>query len=258
MSKVVMLKRAFNQAVATGAVRFTDKDTDFLVIKNYMIDYAKKYGVEVSVSEIEAFIKRQQESLIAVSTKITGEGHNVEIENISVTNQPEHLTKDEILEDAFNDAVSNAAVLFTDKVADFLVIRNSMLEYTKNHGQNFTLEEIESYIRRQEKLWDEFITDVEVSGNHINALHVSSAYEPEELSDEELLKEAFLSAAANPAVKFVDENIDFLVIKSAMEEFIKAQHREIPEEKIVARIKESFHKMNEAAKDFSHEFNAMK
>ena len=39
MSNTVMLKRAFNQAVATGAVRFTDADTDLLVIKTYILDY---------------------------------------------------------------------------------------------------------------------------------------------------------------------------------------------------------------------------
>ncbi len=48
MSKEVMLKRAFNQASANGAVRFVDRDVDFAVIRNYMVQYAKKNDVEVS------------------------------------------------------------------------------------------------------------------------------------------------------------------------------------------------------------------
>lgn len=67
MSKDVMLKRAFNQASANGAVRFTDSDADFAVIRNFMVEYAKKNAVDVSREEIEKFISResarQKESL---------------------------------------------------------------------------------------------------------------------------------------------------------------------------------------------------
>lgn len=59
MSKEVMLKRAFNQVSANGAVRFVDKDVDFAVIRNYMVQYAKKNDVEVSQNEIERFIGQQ-------------------------------------------------------------------------------------------------------------------------------------------------------------------------------------------------------
>ncbi|WP_462378170.1 hypothetical protein [Emergencia timonensis] len=52
MSKEVMLKRAFNQASANGAVRFVDRDVDFAVIRNYMVQYAKKNDVEVSEKEL--------------------------------------------------------------------------------------------------------------------------------------------------------------------------------------------------------------
>ena len=251
MSKVVMLKRAFNQAVATGAVRFTDKATDFLVIKNYMIDYAKKYDIEVSVEEVEAFIKSQQENLTDISTKITGDGSHKTIENVSISNTPVRLTKEELLKEAFDDAASNAAVRFTDKVADFLVIRNAMSEYGKAHGEAFTIDEIEEYIRRQEKNWSDAITDISVSGMDVNRLHVPSSYAPKELTREELLSEAFAYAAANPAVRFAHEEIDFMVIKNGMEAFIKEQGQEVPTEEIVAHIKESFRKMNEAVKDFS-------
>lgn len=253
MSNVVMLKRAFNQAVATGAVRFTDKDTDFTVIRNFMMDYAKKFNVEISVEEIEAFIKAQQENLVDVSTKITGDGSNVKIENVSVSNTPEKLTKEDKLKEAFDDAAANAAVNFTDKVADFLVIRNAMAEYAKIHGNAFTQDEAEKYIRQQEKLWDSSITKVNISGKDIQTLKVSSLYKPEDLSDEALLKEAFAFAAANPAVTFTLEDIDFMVIKNGMEEFIKDHGRTISSEMIAAHIRSSFNKMNEAVKDFSFE-----
>lgn len=59
MSKEVMLERAFNQASANGAVRYVDKDVDFAVIRNFMVEYAKKNGVEVSEKEIERFIGQQ-------------------------------------------------------------------------------------------------------------------------------------------------------------------------------------------------------
>lgn len=76
MSKEVMLKRAFNQASANGAVRFVDKDVDFAVIRNYMVQYAKKNAVDVSQEEIKTFINReiarQDESLkdFTIQTKI--------------------------------------------------------------------------------------------------------------------------------------------------------------------------------------------
>lgn len=168
MSNTVMLKRAFNQAVATGAVLFTDADTDFLVIKSFILDYAKKNNVEVSVAEVESFIKEQQKALKDLSTNITGDGTHVEIERIS-----------------------------------------------KN-------------------------------------------YKPLEISKEEMLKEAFASAASNPAVAFYDKALDFTIIKNGMEAFAKECNIEVSEQEIVDYIKKAFHEMNEAAKDFSYEFNAMK
>lgn len=65
MSKEVMLKRAFNQVSASDAVRYADKETDFLVIKNYMMNYAAKNGVEVSKEEVESYIRQQQEKMAA-------------------------------------------------------------------------------------------------------------------------------------------------------------------------------------------------
>lgn len=59
MSKETMLKRAFNQVSANDAVRYADKNVDFLVIKNYMMEYAKKNGVEISAEEVEKYISQQ-------------------------------------------------------------------------------------------------------------------------------------------------------------------------------------------------------
>ncbi len=63
MSKEVMLKRAFSQASANGAVRFVDRDVDFAVIRNFMIQYAEKNDVEVSEKEIESFIGQQMNKI---------------------------------------------------------------------------------------------------------------------------------------------------------------------------------------------------
>lgn len=259
MSNVVMLKRAFNQAVATGAVRFTDPETDFLVIRRFIIDYAAKYNVDIAISEIESFIRKQQENLIDISTKITGDGSSKTIENVAITNQPPKFTKEEILKEAFDDAAANAAVHFTDKVADFLVIRNAMQEYTKLHGHAFTTEEIEQYIRTQEKMWDDSITDVVVGfTGDIDRLHVPNLYKASAMTKERVLLDGFAEAASNPAVRFADMNIDLLIIKKIMMEFAARWNVEVTEEEVVSCIKEQFRKMNEAAKDWSYDFNAMK
>lgn len=63
MSKEVMLKRAFSQASANGAVRFVDRDVDFAVIRNFMVQYAKKNDVEISENEIERFINNQMRKM---------------------------------------------------------------------------------------------------------------------------------------------------------------------------------------------------
>ncbi len=252
MSKAVMLKRAFHQAVATGAVRFTDVETDFLVIQRFMLDYAKKNGVEISTAEVDSFIKEQQGKLRSLSTKITGDGVHVEVEQISENYKPFEITKEDLLKDAFDYAAANAAVNFVDKVADFLVIRNTMLDYAHSHGDAFTLQEIESYIRQQEKMWDASVTDVYVTGNHINSLHVPDAYSQKTMTKEEVLKEGFARAASNPAIAYYDKNLDFTIIKNGMITFAKECGMDISEQEIVDYMKQAFHDMNEAVKDFSY------
>ena len=253
MSNVVMLKRAFNQAVATGAVRFTDKETDFLVIKRYIIDYAAKYNVDIPLSEIDSVIRKQQENLVDISTKLSGEASTKKVENVAITNKPPQMTKEEMLKVAFEDAAANAAVHFTDKVADFLVIRNSMAEYAKAHGQAFTLEEIEKYIRKQEKLWSDAVTNVVVTDQNVSSLHVSDSYKAETLTKEKVLSEGFEEAASNGAVRFTDPDIDFLVIKKIMLEYAARWNMAVTEAEVAAYIKEQFRKLNDMAKDFNYE-----
>lgn len=258
MSNIVMLKRAFNQAVATGAVRLTDRDADFLVIKAYMTEYAKKNGVEISTEEISAFIKEQQNKLYDISTTITGSGHAVKIDNVSISNVPVRLTKEEMLKEAFDDAASNAAVHFTDKVADFLVIRNAMMDYARLHNQAFTLDEIETYINQQDKMWENTVTEIKVIGADVTVENVSSTYETAPMTKEEVLKEGFAYAAGSDAVKFADEKIDFLVIKNMMQSFAETCAVEVSDQEIVAYIEKAFAKMNESVKDFSYNYQMMK
>ena len=59
-----------------------------------------------------------------------------------------------------------------------------MAEYAKAHGQAFTLEEIEKYIRKQEKLWSDAVTNVVVTDQNVSALHVSDSYKAETLTKE--------------------------------------------------------------------------
>ncbi len=60
MNKESMLRRAFNQAMVNDAVRYADEAADFLVVKNYMLRYAKKHGIDVTAEEIEAYIHSQR------------------------------------------------------------------------------------------------------------------------------------------------------------------------------------------------------
>ena len=71
MSKEVMLKRAFSQASANGAVRFVDKEADFAVIRNFMVQYAKKNDVAVSEEEIEKFIGQQMTNMKELTKDFT-------------------------------------------------------------------------------------------------------------------------------------------------------------------------------------------
>jgi len=258
MSNIVMLKRAFNQAIATGSVRFTDKETDFLVIKRFMIDYAAKNNVDIAVSEIESFIKEQQENMVDASTVIVGEGTNIEIENIAVMDKPVQLTKEEMLKEAFNEAAANPAVNFVDRENDILVIKNAMKQYGEQNGNPFTSEEIEGYIKSQEASWNTTATEIFADGSHVEIGHVSDFYKAEPLTKEQVLADGFAEAAANPAVRFVDTDIDFLVIKKIMMEYAKRWNMEVTEDEIVAYMKDQFHKMHLASQDFSHNFNAMK
>lgn len=61
MSKESMLKRAFYQAMVNDAIRHTDEEADFLVVKNYMTRYAQKHGIDVSSEEIEQYIVQQHQ-----------------------------------------------------------------------------------------------------------------------------------------------------------------------------------------------------
>lgn len=258
MSNIVMLKRAFNQAIATGAVSFTDKETDFLVIKRFMIDYAARNNVDIAVSEIEAFIKAQQENMEDISTVIVGEGTHIEVENVAAMDKPIHLTKEEMLKEAFNDAASNAAVNFVDKETDFLVIKNAMKQYGELNGHPFTSEEIEDYIKSQEASWNTTATEVFADGSRVEIGHISDFYKPEPLTKEQVLADGFAEAASNPAVRFVDTDIDFLIIKRIMMEYAQRWNMEVTEEEVVDYMKDQFHKMHLAIQDFSHNFNAMK
>ncbi len=149
MSNIVMLKRAFNQAIATGAVSFTDKETDFLVIKRFITDYAARNNVDIDASEIEAFIKAQQENMENSSTVIVGEGTHIEVEHVAAMDKPDHMTKEQVLADGFAEASSNPAVRFVDTDIDFLVIKEIMMEYAQRWNMEVTEEEVVDYMKDQ-------------------------------------------------------------------------------------------------------------
>lgn len=78
------------------------------------------------------------------------------------------------------------------------------------------------------------------------------------MSKEEMLRKAFSKAASNAAIRYADEDIDFIVIKAEMAEYAKKHQVEVDEKEIEDYIKAEFHKMNEALKDFTFQTRMMK
>lgn len=59
MNKEEMLRKSFSQAASNAAIRYADKEVDFLVVKAEMVAFAKKHQVEVEEKEIEDYIKAE-------------------------------------------------------------------------------------------------------------------------------------------------------------------------------------------------------
>ena len=114
--------------------------------------------------------------------------------------------------------------------------------------------------REQEKRWDDAITRASVSGGKVDINCSPELYDPREgrQTKEKVLREGFAQAAGSIAVHFVDQEVDFKVIKNMMEEYAKSCHVEVSEEEVVNYMKDAFHKMNEAVKDFSYSYKIMK
>lgn len=260
MSVDVMLSRAFNQAVASNAIKFADRDADFAVIKTYMMDYAKKYDVKVSEEQIKDYIVSQRHRWDEAITKITIDGANVDIENISYTYKPEQMTKEETLKMLFDFAASTPGVHFTHKDIDMAIIKNVMRSYNEDHHYGLSDDEIDAYIKTQMHRWNDAVSNINVINADVTVSNVSSTYAPEDgkMTKERALREGFEYAAANPAVRFTGTDIDFLVIKNMMKDFARACKVELTDEEIVSHIKSEFQKMNKAVEDFSFAFKVNK
>lgn len=59
------------------------------------------------------------------------------------------MSKANMLERAFNQAVANSAVNYVDRDADTLVIINSMVAYAEKNNVNVTIGEIEAYAKAE-------------------------------------------------------------------------------------------------------------
>lgn len=72
MSKEVMLKKAFHEIASNGAVRFAqDRNADFDVIRTAMIGYAEKNNMDVAVTEIEKYIRKEFANLDEMTKDFT-------------------------------------------------------------------------------------------------------------------------------------------------------------------------------------------
>lgn len=65
MSKELYLEKAYNSTIVDGVVRSIDDDASFAVIKNGMVDYAKRNNAELSLGEIEDYILKKRAELEA-------------------------------------------------------------------------------------------------------------------------------------------------------------------------------------------------
>lgn len=253
MSVDVMLSRAFNQAVASQAIKFTDRAADFAVIKTYMIDYAKKYDVKVSEDEIKDYILQQRHRWNDGITNLTVDGANLDIDSISSTYTPEKMTKDETLKMLFDFAASTPGVHFVHQDIDTAIIKNVMKSYNADHHYGLTDADIDGYIKTQLHRWDASVSNIDVINADVAVKNVSSTYDPEEgkMTKERVLREGFEYAAANPAVRFTGNDIDVIVIKNIMKDFAKTWKLTLTDEEILAHIKSEFAKMNKTVEDYS-------
>jgi len=63
MSKEVLLKKSYDAATVNDVVRRGDDEISFEIVKNGMMDYAKKNRIAVSSEEVESYIRSQFQAL---------------------------------------------------------------------------------------------------------------------------------------------------------------------------------------------------
>ena len=70
------------------------------------------------------------------------------------------------------------------------------------------------------------------------------------MNKEEMLRKGFSHGAANVAIRYADEEIDFLVLRSEMVEYARRHHVEVDVKEIEDYVKAQFKDMHDALKDF--------
>lgn len=70
------------------------------------------------------------------------------------------------------------------------------------------------------------------------------------MNKEEMLRKSFSQGAANVAVRFADEEIDFLVLRSEMIEYFKKHHVDVDVKEIEDYIREQFKVMHDTLRGF--------
>lgn len=73
----------------------------------------------------------------------------------------------------------------------------------------------------------------------------------------EMLKKSFSHALTNAALRFVDHDIDAMVMKQDMIEFAERNNFDLTEEEIGEYIHQQIKKMDEAVKDFTYQTKIM-
>lgn len=78
------------------------------------------------------------------------------------------------------------------------------------------------------------------------------------MTKDEVLKKAYSQAMTNAAINHFDHDVDFMVMKTDMMEYARKNGVEIPDEELIAYIKEEMKALNAAMIDFSYNTRMMK
>lgn len=78
------------------------------------------------------------------------------------------------------------------------------------------------------------------------------------MANEDILRKAYSHAMSNSAIRYFDRDIDFMIVKNDMEEYLEKHNVDISEDELIEFIKLEFTRISEAMVDFTFNTRMMK